>query len=390
MISFKPSDDELAFVELAKAFALEHIRPKSRLTEEKRQVNRENCSKLHELGFTSLELPESFGGLELPVVTQVQILEALSFGDIATIQGLPGVNEAASFIRVNPDNPLFASFKNTHSGIGPVVSLLLNRKDHGLVIASNGEGYLVNGTSIPVKMGEAADYVLIAGVDETGKPVLFWLENRGGQLWGKKPGDYRLGLLASQFARLQFNQLEVSKGQILASGEEAASLLKESLARIRVLEAAKEVGTMTAALSYATEYTAQRKAFGQEIAKFQGVSFTVAQMALQTQAARNLVWQTAKKLDDQAADAVQASCSALHFAHRAVRFVTDSAVQLLGGHGYVQDHPVEKWMRDAQAQVNVLETESELLAKSGEYLLMGRERRAADDFLRDVRTSKAN
>jgi acyl-CoA dehydrogenase len=382
MISFQPSDDEIAFVQLAKDLAQEYIRPIARETEKNKKVPETITRKLHELGFTQLELPESFGGLELPLVTQVQILEALSWGDLSVIQGVTGINEASSFIRQYPDHPLFQSLKQQLDSL-PAVSLILNLK-----LKSSTNGYVINGTTLPVKMGASATHLLIAGEDEKGETVLLWLDDS--KKWEKQTGDYRLGLLASQCARLRFDQVELPRKQTLAAGDEARRMVNESLARIRVLEAAKEVGAMSAALQYVTEYTAQRKAFGSEIAKFQGVSFTVARIAIQTQAARHLVLQSAKKIDDQDSDAIPASLSALNFAHRAIRFVTDSAVQLLGGHGYVQDHPVEKWMRDAEAQVNLFETEEDLLAKSGEYLLLGEERRENDDILRTYAAPKSS
>ncbi|WP_462408733.1 acyl-CoA dehydrogenase family protein [Neobacillus sp. Marseille-QA0830] len=384
MISFMPSEDEKSFVEVARAFSIEHIRPKARLIEETGKVPEDISEKLHGLGFTTLELPEDYDGLELPLVSQAQILEALCFGDLAAIQGLPGLNEAASFIRLLPGNPLFAPLKK--GGSRPTISLLANQSNRPISIQTNDKGYRLDGVSIPIKMGEAATGVVIAGEDENREDVLLLLES-GTHQWHTVRGDYRLGLLASKCARLQFDQLEVSEDHVLARGEAARQVIQGSLARIRVLEAAKEIGIMAAALTYTIEYTAGRKAFGQEIAKFQGVSFNTAQMAMQTQAARNLVWAAAKKLDNGEPDGVQASLSALHFAHRAVRFVTDSAVQLLGGHGYVQDHPVEKWMRDAQAQVNLWDSEKELLVKSGEYLLLGKERREPDDILRNGTTA---
>jgi len=392
MISFQSSEDELAFVKVAAAIAQEYIRPSAREMEEQRKVSPEIIAKLTELGLTNMELPESFGGLELPLITQVQILEALSSGDLAAIQGLPGINDASSFIRMEPDNPRFAELKNLlQQGKPPVTAALVLQRRANLTIEITSKGYRLNGISSPVKMGAAASQLCIAGTDETGEDVLIWLENSEGSVWKDILGDYRLGLLASQCARLQFDQLAVSDDQVVARGEAARAIIDNSLARIRVLEAAKELGIMSAALSYATEYTSGRKAFGKEIAKFQGVSFTVAQMAIQTQAARNLVWNAAVKHDQQESAAIAASMSALNFAHHAVLLVTDAAVQLLGGHGYVQDHPVEKWMRDAQAQVNLLETEDELLVKSGEYLLTGKEvRELQDDFLRADRTAKTS
>ncbi|NHM29232.1 acyl-CoA dehydrogenase family protein [Neobacillus terrae] len=391
MISFKPTDDELAFSELARDFAFEHIRTASRQTEKDRYVSPVMINKLQDLGFMNMELPTSYRGLELPLISQVQILEDLSNGDLATIQGLPGLNEGASFIRSIPDNPILKEFKNSQATeTWPTVSLLLNRNSRSkknLTIKAEENGYLVNGLSVPVKMAERAECIIIAGEDEKGDDIVLWCPK---QVWSIETGDYRLGLLASGCARFRFDNMIVSDENIIAKGGQAKMLINGSLSRIRVLEAAKEVGVMAAAVAYAAEYTSQRKAFGVEIAKFQGVSFTVAQMAIKTQAARNLVWRAAIKIDNLESDAIPSSLNALNFSHQAIRFVTDSAVQLLGGHGYVQDHPVEKWMRDAQAQVNLYETEGDLLYLSGEHILLGNERRDHDDILRAVTTSKSS
>jgi len=114
------------------------------------------------------------------------------------------------------------------------------------------------------------------------------------------------------------------------------------------------------------EYTANRKAFGQEIAKFQGVSFTVADMEFEKQAAKNLVWLAATTVEESKKGATNNAIRAIYRAHRAARFVTDNAVQMLGGHGYVKEFPVEKWMRDAQAQAALYGRERDFLIRLGE------------------------
>jgi acyl-CoA dehydrogenase len=393
LVSFKPTDEEAAFVKLAKEFVQKQIRPAARESEANKQVADVIIKKAKELGFTSLELPESWGGLELPLISQVQITESLASGDLGVIQGLGGAGEAASFIRINPKNPIMAGYKTAiNSGLDGTAAFLNADYPgkHRITIEQSGGEYILNGQSAPVKMAGKADYLLISGKDSAGEDVVLWIshEQHIPGLQKGMDGDYRLGLLSSHFAGYQFEHVKVSQDAVFAKGEAARRIKADALARVRVLEASKEVGLMTAALSYATEYTSQRKAFGQEIAKFQGVSFTIAQMAIQTQAARNLVWYAAMKIDQQEEDAIAFSLATLNSTHEAVRFVTDSAVQLLGGHGYVQEHPVEKWMRDAQAQVNAFESEGELLAISGDYLLNGTEGESGDDILRAVTASK--
>ena len=387
MVSFKPSDEEAAFIEVAKDFAHEIIRPSARETEGSRKVSEEIVKKLKALGMDTLELPESFGGMELPILSQVQILEELAYGDLDTVQGLPGAGEAASFIREACNHPAFASYKKACLGGSVPTIAFCHPNQPKLTITRHEESYIIDGETVPLRMGKYAEYVLLLGQEQNGEDVIIWLENGPDTPFKAMEGDYRLGLLSAGFASLSFQKVSVSNGAVIANGKEASKLASAVMSRIRVMEAAKEVGVISSALNYTVEYTASRKAFGSEIAKFQGVSFNVAQMAIHVKGARHLVLYAAKQIDEGANDAVFHSIQALKNAHHAVRFVTDSAVQLLGGHGYVQDHPVEKWMRDGQAQVAWLEQERDLTVYAGEWLFNKAERGEADDLVRTVSTS---
>ncbi|SFD65095.1 hypothetical protein SAMN05428981_1011280 [Bacillus sp. OV194] len=391
LISFQPTEDEQAFKNVAKDLARGKIRSMARECEKKRYVPVDILTIINELGFSSLELPSSWGGLELPLISQAQIMETLSYGDLGIVQGLPGAGDAASLFRIIPDHPLLQQYKASYTNESwPTVAFLnaAGQNDPGsvnLITAPRGSGCILSGTSEPLKMAKFADYLVVAVTDRQGEPLLIWLDSSS--QWQLIEGDYRLGLLASGIAKVHFDENAITQDQVLARGEEADELLLQALSRIRVIEAAKETGAMQAALSYAAEYTAQRKAFGQEIARFQGVSFTLADMAIETQAARLLVWKAALKIDEGEPDAASSSLSALNRAHQSLRFVTDCAVQLLGGHGYVQDFPVEKWMRDAQAQVSIAGRESDLLLELGERLLNKKERGTANDLIQNVGAS---
>ncbi|OYD09635.1 acyl-CoA dehydrogenase family protein [Paludifilum halophilum] len=370
MISFQPTADEWSFVDLAKDFADERIRPLARECEQNRRVNPDLVKKVDELGFATLELPESWGGLELPLISQIQILESLSYGDLGILQGLPGPGDAASLIRLIPDSPVLNSYKDAgRDGSWPVVAFyhaanaILPTSE--IKAVPKGAGYVLSGTSQPLRLAAFADHLVIAVTDSDGNPLILWLD-KADNSWDVVEGGYRLGLLAAGCARVRFDDETVNEDRVLAKGSEAQDLLSKALSRVYVLEAAKEVGLMEAALSYATEYTAQRKAFGQVIAKFQGVSFNLADMAIETQAVRHLVRRSAENTDREESESV---LSTLARAHRSLRFVTDSAVQLLGGHGYVQEFPVEKWMRDAQAQVILYGREHDLTIRHGVQIL---------------------
>ncbi|MEN1967419.1 acyl-CoA dehydrogenase family protein [Lentibacillus sp. N15] len=365
MIAFQPTEDEAAFIDVAVSLAADKLRPIARTCEQHKEVAANLTQEAAELGFLSLEMTEDWDGLELSLISQAQIWKALSYGDLGIVQGFSGAGDAASFLRLIPDNTLLASYKPSITNGATVAWIDIQEEiQSDLTIENN----CLNGISKPVRLAKDAQYVMITTTDAAEEPIVLWLDKDLCN-WQVKDGDYRLGLLASGLARLHFDNVQISNNNIVAKGEQAVDLIKQASTRIRILQAAKEVGLMEAALDYATEYTAGRKAFGQEIAKFQGVSFRIATMAMEARAANHLVWQAALAVDDGDANAAGYAIRALYRAHRSVRYVTDSAVQMLGGHGFVQDFPVEKWMRDAQAQVALYGRERDLLGRRGEQLI---------------------
>ncbi|WP_164667964.1 acyl-CoA dehydrogenase family protein [Virgibacillus doumboii] len=373
MISFRPTDEEISFTQVAKNIAKARVRPLARNCEENREVDQSLINELAELGFLSLELPEDWEGLELPMITQVQLEQALSYGDLGIVQGLPGAGDIASLIRLLPESQVLIADKArlTNKGTTAFVDMVNTEEpwNSQLTIHENDDGYYIKGSSQPVRLAANAEYVAVAAKDSQGKSVILWLNDSND--WLVEQGDYRLGLLAAGIGRFSFNRVELPRSRVLAEGKSADELLQKVLTRTRILHAAKEVGLMEAALDYATEYTAERKAFGREIAKFQGVSFRIASMAMETRVAQHLVREAAVKADEQNELAEGLALRALNRAHRSVRYVTDSAVQLLGGHGFVQEFPAEKWMRDAQAQVSLYGREKDLLAHRGAQLIAG-------------------
>lgn len=369
MISFEPSDEEKQFVQVAQKLAMEKIRPLARESETNRDVPLSICNETDNLGFLSMEMPADWDGMGLPLISQVQIMTALAYGDLGIVQGLRGAGDAASFIRMNHTHPyLLMHREKLISKTTAVIDLTASDlpKGNQPELVKNGESYVINGQSHPVRLASAADNIIIAAKDDSNKPLIILLTEPA---WQTERGDVRLGLLAAEIASISFDHLAIPSECILASGEEAADWIDKARARVFILEAAKEVGLMQAALDYTTAYTAERKAFGQEIAKFQGVSFRVAKMAIETRIANHLVWDAALTADEDPNKAISAANRALYRAHRSARFVADSAVQLLGGHGFVQEYPVEKWMRDSEAQVMLYGRERELLMNCGEQLL---------------------
>jgi alkylation response protein AidB-like acyl-CoA dehydrogenase len=115
----------------------------------------------------------------------------------------------------------------------------------------------------------------------------------------------------------------------------------------RVALASLAVGVARGAFEYASDYARQREAFGRPIGQFQAIAFLLAEMAIEVDAARLLAWEAAWMLD-QGKDATHAAALAKQYADQMALFVTDRAVQVLGGHGYIREHPVERWLRNGR------------------------------------------
>ena len=344
MISFQPTEDEIAFVDVSKKFADKSLRPMMREAEASEEIPNSIVKELNELGFLQLEESESVDGLALPLTTQVQIHRALAYGDLAMVQGLPGLNDGASFLRVTTNHQLEDLFINKPETIA-YISAVNDQAFATLQFRNNR----LSGTSLPVRLAKIATHFLIAIKNEAQETVLLLLPYEKDKL--EIRGENRLGLAAAQIGTVTFHEKEITAEHVVAVGEEAEAIIREAEMRIHVLQAAKQVGTMEAACNYVTEYTATRKAFGQEIAKFQAVSFRIAKMVTELRVTNHFVLEAANAIDEQQENAHQKARKTIYQAHKAIKYVTDSAVQLLGGHGFVQDYPVEKWMRDAQAQV---------------------------------------
>jgi alkylation response protein AidB-like acyl-CoA dehydrogenase len=131
-------------------------------------------------------------------------------------------------------------------------------------------------------------------------------------------------------------------------GGEAGHDVEMILAPMRVATAATAIGVANAAFEYSKNYAKEREAFGVKIAQKQAVAFMLAEMRTEIEASRLLTWEAAWKLDQGKADAFTAAYLAFTGATDMAMMVTDRAVQILGGHGYIREHPVEMWMRNGR------------------------------------------
>jgi len=357
MIGFDLSDEQRMIRETVAAFATEQIRPAARPADESGEIPAELIAKSWELGLVCGPIPETYGGYgdQRSAVTGAIIAEELAFGDLAiALHMLAPRLTAFPVLEMGTDAQRQAFLKPLCAGdfVPGSAALMEPRYDYdaaALMTAAvhNGSGFILNGAKCYVPLAaESSSILVFAAGPEAG------FEHVGGFLVDRKnPGlsisapEKNMGIKALRTYELKLEQCRVDAGARL--GGDRGINFPRVLSQSRVALAAMAVGVARASFEYARDYAKERKAFGVPIAVKQAIAFMLAEMAIEIDAARLLVWEAAWHLD-RGEDATKESYQARNYAAQACLTVADNAVQVLGGHGYIREHPVELWLRNAR------------------------------------------
>jgi len=358
MVSFSLGEELEAIEEMVQRFAMEALRPKLRDFEVARGLPDSLEATYHGLGLAGLTLPESLEGLAMGMRELAVVQEALAWGDIGAAVALPGLEVASFFIRALGTEAQQAEFlhgeKMARRGC---VALLepppaFQLQDTWTFAEATDEGYALFGTkAFALNADNAELYVVIAQTDPgTGLEGLraFVLEAGIDGLTAGEP-ERLLGLETARFGQLELSGCTVPAAHCLEGNGDFVGNLGKALERWRVLNAARIVGACRAAADHAFRYSTEREAFGKALCDHQAMAFLMADMATWVDTCRWLVWKAAWAIDVETPTAGRAVAIAFSRCAELAQRVTSAAVQVLGGHGYIKDHPVEKWMRDTRA-----------------------------------------
>ena len=213
---------------------------------------------------------------------------------------------------------------------------------------ATADGYLLNGVKALVPRGADAD-LFIVGARLDGRPVLFLVE--AGTSGLEVEGDPAMGVRAASLTKLSLTDVAVPADAVLGATD--GSTYTECVRLSRLAWCALAVGTAQAVLDYVTPYVKEREAFGEPIAHRQSVAFMVANIAIELQSMRLLTYKAASRAAAGKDFAREVALARKLCADKGMRIGLDG-VQLLGGHGFVKEHPVERWYRDLRA-VGVME-----------------------------------
>jgi alkylation response protein AidB-like acyl-CoA dehydrogenase len=338
MISFGLEEDQQIIQETVRKFAAEELRPKMRAFE-KSGVPDGLKKKFEEMGL----------GLEdVGLSTAVLVHEELAFGDPGAAVALSAPYDGNRTLLALADDAQRTRFAGKATAVcyserkAPLdgFSTVAKRVDGGWSLTGK-KAFVVGG-------GDAELHVVFAQLEGANgwDGIAAFVVERGNP--GLRAGDKHalLGLEAVAAREVVLESCKVADGNRLLGGGELGKRVEHALARIMVINSARQVGLARAAYEFALEYTQERKAFGKPVAHFQSIAFTLADMAMDVDAARWMVWRAATELDK---GAWTSTVAATAHANEAAWRVADNGVQLLGGAGYVKDYPVEKWLRDTKA-----------------------------------------
>ncbi len=354
MYSFEPSDEQKMLVDAVSRFAATDLRLAAREADESCELPQSLIRKGWDLGLLQASIPEAYGGFgSRSAVTGALAAEAMASGDLAATLavGAPGLfalpillagseaqkQEYLPQLASGDWQPFSAGLIEYKLDFDPCVLSTTAVRQDGT--------YVIRGEKAFVPYAAQSKALLVyAELDGQSQGFIVPVGSEGLTISAER--EKLMGIRALPLHRVRLNGVNVpAENRLGGAGGHDFSML---LAAMQVGHAATAVGVARAAFEYARDYAKEREAFGVKIAQKQAIAFMLAEMCTEIEAVRLLTWEAGWELDAGKAQA----CTDAYFAATAatdmVMMVTDRAVQILGGHGYIREHPVEMWMRNGR------------------------------------------
>ena len=354
MYSFDPTEEQQMLIDAVGKYSSNDLRPAAHEADESRELPKKLVSKGWELGLLQASIPETYGGFgERNTVTGVLALEEMAFGDLAGTLALMTPSLFATPILMGGSEEQKQTYlpRIIESEWRPYTAALIEYAfdfDPNALRTTatlQGDEYVLNGEKAFVLFAKDAEAILVySNLDGQTQGFIVGKNTVGLSISDEREKLMSLNALPLYRVKLDSVKVPVSSRLGGASGH----AFEPILASMRVANASLAVGVANAAFEYSKNYAKEREAFGVKIAQKQAIAFMLAEMRTEIEAMRLLTWEAAWKLDQGKEDAFTEAYLASTGAADMVMMVTDRAVQILGGHGYIREHPVEMWMRNGR------------------------------------------
>ncbi len=352
------TEEQKMIIEICRKIVEDRIIPVRAEFDEKRIFPTDIIKEIGKSDLFRLFVPEKYGGMGTGIFEVCLATEELSRGDlsVATSYAASGLGfipiilmgseeQKEKYLPQLASGEKLAAFGLTEADAGSDVSAIRT------TAVKDGDFYILNGTKQWITNGGEADiYTIFAKTDPEkgarGVSALIVEKGTNGFEFGKK--EDKLGIRASATRELIFNNCKIPKENLISREGMGFVIVMRTFDQSRPAVGAQGVGVAQAALEEALNYSKIRTQFGTSISSFQAIQHMLADMATSVEAARSLVYYTAKVIDSGEKDVSRLSAMSKLFASDMAMKVTVDAVQILGGYGFMKDYPVEKMMRDAK------------------------------------------
>lgn len=351
-----PTDDEQMLVDVAKEYAADVLRPAASSCNETCAPDEEALAGAGEIGLGLLGVPESLGGISegRSATSSTLVLEALAHGDMGLAVGVMASGAVATALSLWGTEEQQRTYLGALTTDEPAVATLALNEPRVLFDAMNphtvatrdGDGFVLSGAkSLAPRAGDAD--LIVVGAELEGAGRLFVVEaSADGLSIATEPA---MGVRAAATATVRLDGVRVDSIALLGSEEDYRECVRLS----RLAWCALAIGTAQAVLDYVIPYVKEREAFGEPVAHRQSVAFAVADMAIELEGMRLATYRAASRVTQGKDARREIALARALCADKGMRIGLDG-VQLLGGHGFVKEHPVERWYRDLRA-VGVME-----------------------------------
>ena len=350
MFDLEMTEDQKLIHDTVASFAKAEIRPIAHDCDESGTIPAGLGEKGFELGLVHSAIPEDQGGFgeTRSAVTGAIVAEELAWGDLAIAMHLLTPRllvypllEAGSPEQIARVLPPFALGHQVATAAVVEPRFDFDTTRFATTATAKDGGFALNGAKCFVPLADESQTILVLA--QLGDEQAAFLVPRGANGVSIGEREKNMGLKALATYEVGLDDVQVPASARVGDAASIARILNRS----RIALGALALGMSRAAFDYARDYAKERKAFGVAIAQKQAIAFILAEMAIEIDASRLLLWEAAWMLD-QGSEATRECVLAKRYASNACLKITDNAVQVLGGHGYVRDHPVEMWLRNAR------------------------------------------
>lgn len=355
-VSFKLTEEQKMIQQLARDFSRNEIAPKAEYYDKNHEYPWPVIRKAQELGLTTMGVPEEYGGLGLELFEEALVAEELAWGcsGMSTAIGVNSLAFTPILIAGNDEQ------KRTYGGRmsdGQMAGYCATEPEAGSDVAGIrttatkvGDHYILNGSKMFITGATVAHYYTVFAYTDPEQRYngmsCFIVERDWEGVGVGNPFD-KMGQHASDTAEVTFEEVKVPASCLLGQEGQGFMIAMKVFDRSRPPTAAGAIGVAQRALDESIQYAKERKTWGKPLWQHQVMGHMIANMAIEVEAARLLVWKAAWAVDSGERNTTAAAFAKAYAADTAMKVTTD-AVQVFGGYGYMSEYPVEKLMRDAK------------------------------------------